>query len=60
MRENGKGRQEGVGGSGLESWQAGRQTGRRVMVQGHWIEKKQLVTSPNFEKSLNISERPEV
>ena len=52
MRENGKGRQEGVGGSGLESSQ--------VMVQGHWIKKKQLVTSPNFEKSLNISERPEV
>ena len=27
MRENDKGRQEGVGGSGLESGQAGRQAG---------------------------------
>ena len=50
--ENGKGWQKGAGGSGLESGQAGRQVGRRVMVQEHWIERQQLVTNPNFEKSL--------
>ena len=43
------------GGSGLESWQAGK----HIVVQEYWREKKQLIIQPNRKtfqnKAKNIS-----